>query len=134
MPTRCIGCIGEILPILRTLDIHTPKGTADFALRKPRQVNMTLEFSLGKRNSEVVRINLVVEKSPNEDWKIIMAICIAVSILAPPNLKDIVPINGVPDRILSTLCSMLRGALNRGDTVVKTRRHASMSVTAKRRR
>jgi hypothetical protein len=81
MPTRRIRCVGEILPILRTPDKHTPKGTADFALRKSRQVNVTFQISLSERNTEVVRIDLVVEKGPNPDRKVIVAIFIAVRIL-----------------------------------------------------
>lgn len=73
---------------------------------------MARKFSLDKSLGEVAIIYTVVEEFPDQDGKVVMTVCYRPSVIIFHTelfFAISIPINGVCDRILSTLSSMLRG-------------------------
>lgn len=65
--TRCIGCVGEIAPILRTLHKDTPEGAAYFALSEAWQIDVAPQVALCEGDSEIIAVDVISENFADED-------------------------------------------------------------------
>lgn len=65
--TRCISCVGEIAPILRTLYKDTPEGAAYFALSEPWQIDVPPQVALGEGDFEIIAVDVISENFADED-------------------------------------------------------------------